>query len=38
MIIFKNPIENLVALAPIIASISFLFIYNKQNKKRKFKS
>mgnify|MGYP003371833561 CR=1 FL=1 len=38
MRIFENSIEILVALAPIIASVSFLFVYNKRNKKRKIKS
>ncbi len=38
MRIFENFIEILVALAPIIASISFFFMYNKRNKKRKIKS
>ncbi|GAA0068282.1 hypothetical protein UT300002_30660 [Clostridium perfringens] len=38
MKMLENSIEILVELTPIIASISFLFIYNKRNKKRKFKS
>ncbi len=38
MRIFENSIEILVALAPIIASISFFSMYNKRSKKRKIKS
>ena len=38
MRIFENSVEILVALAPIISSISFLFMYGKRSKKRKIKS
>lgn len=31
---FENTIEILVALAPIIASISFFFMFNKKKEKK----